>query len=265
MNKLKLFLLATLFVTFIAACDESQQKAAEEKAEEVVTEVKDAASNMISAAVTTLEGIREQNYQAAEVADEAPAAEAPASATVFDINTEDSKLTWRGKKVAYDHIGDIAISSGELAVEGGNIVAGNFEVDMSTLEDNTVEDPEDKTKLEGHLKSDDFFDVENYPTASLVITKAEPIEGVEGATHHISGNLQIKGVTKEVTFPAKVTVDGDKLLAEASFSIDRTVWEVNFNSGSVFTDLVADNIINDDINFYVYLAGEAEASRASAE
>lgn len=264
MEKLRLLGLAMLFVAFIASCGEPGQAEAEAEVEdEATTEVTEVASSMIGA-VSSLEDIRALDFTAAEVADEAAPAEAPSSATIFEISPEDSKITWRGKKVAYDHIGDIDMASGEIAVDGENVVAGNFEIDMSTLTNTDLEDPEKKGQLEGHLKSEDFFNVEQFPTSSFTITGVEAVQE-EGATHHISGNLMIKGNTKQITFPANVKIEGDKLMAESSFTIDRTMWDLEYSSGSVFTDLVADKIISDDMNFYIYLAAEAETTTASAE
>ena len=109
-----------------------------------------------------------------------------------EIKTDASKVVWKGYKVTGSHEGTISIKSGDLIFESDKLTGGEFVMDMTSI---TVTDLEGdyKGKLEGHLKSDDFFGVANHPTASLVITNAEP-SGKNA--YNVTGDLTIKGVTK---------------------------------------------------------------------
>lgn len=191
----------------------------------------------------------EMPFQAVEISQNAAKPlQAPKSAKIYNADNSASTVGWKGSKLAYFHYGTIALKSGMIAVENGKPVAGKFELDLTTINDEDQKDPADKAKLEGHLKSADFFDVEKYPVATFEISKIEP---VVDNNYMISGNLSLKGVAKEITFPGKITVSVTGAEAEAEFSIDRTEWGVNFNSGSIIKDLVAENIINDNIAFKI--------------
>ena len=161
--------------------------------------------------------------------------------------------SWNGKeaKLAYSHNGTIDLQSGALSVDGaGNIVGGSFVIDMSSIKDLDLDDPEKIAKLEGHLKSEDFFQAESYPTATFTLTN------YDAGTGMVSGNLEMKGKTHQITFPAEVNVSDNGVEAKALFSFDRTQWGVNFNSGNIFKDLVADNVISDDIALNLTLAAK---------
>lgn len=105
---------------------------------------------------------------------------------------------------------------------------------------------ESKGKLEGHLKADDFFGAETYPTASFEIADIITVDTISGATHMLSGNLTIKDITKSVSFPTQVRVLEDAILATTlPFKINRTEWGVNYRSGLMGT--IKDKIIEDEI------------------
>ena len=136
--------------------------------------------------------------------------------------------------------------------------SGNFTIDMTSLENTDLaEDAEKKAKLEGHLKSGDFFEVEKFPTATFEVTGVTA-GGTEGATHTVSGNLTMKGITKSVDIPANVSMaDGKMTIETPEFTIDRTQWDVKFNSG--LFGAVGDAIIADDVKLKITLVGTANA------
>ena len=122
--------------------------------------------------------------------------------------------------------GELPINDGVLSVNEGQVTGGNFTINVTALEVNDLEG-KDKAKLEGHLKSPDFFEVEKYPSAKFEITSVAPADSkasgtYPGATHVISGNLTLKDSTKNVTFPAKIETNGEAVGAQADFTIDRT-------------------------------------------
>ena len=167
------------------------------------------------------------------------------------VNTAKSNLEWIGKKVAGQHNGDVKLKSGSLTTQGDKITAGEFTIDMTSIQVLDL-DGEMNGKLLGHLKSDDFFSVEKHNTATFVLKDAKPKKGENGANYEITGDLTIKGITNSITFPAKVVLAGSGFVANADFTIDRTKWDIKYGSGSFFEGL-GDKTIYDDIEFSLYL------------
>ncbi|MBK6963693.1 MAG: YceI family protein [Bacteroidales bacterium] len=172
----------------------------------------------------------------------------------MNVDVAASKVEWTGAKPTGQHHGTIAISEGSLMLTDGNIVGGKFTIDMKSIVDLDLTSAEDNGKLVGHLKSPDFFDAEKYPTAVFVITSVAALSGNAEATHKITGNLTMKDATKSVTFPAKVTLEGNTLTASTpDFVIDRTQWNVQYGSKTIFNDL-KDKFINDEIGLKISLS-----------
>lgn len=147
-----------------------------------------------------------------------------------------STITWLGSKPTGKHEGVFHIKEGTLYAKDDSLTGGSFIINMHSLNNHDLAaDPENKAKLEGHLKSADFFDVEKYPTSKFEITgiskyvadSANPVI-LENPTHIIQGNLTLKDSTKNISFPAKVTVDANGINAVADLNIDRTMWGMNY-------------------------------------
>ncbi|MET0759977.1 MAG: YceI family protein [Flavobacterium sp.] len=166
------------------------------------------------------------------------------SAQTKPINTSKSKITWIGKKVTGQHEGIIKLKEGALVFKNKKIVGGNFIADMTTLI-NTDQTGKDKAKLEGHLKSTDFFDVDNHKTSKLVF---KSIAEKKPNSYTITADLTIKGKTKPVKFD--MVVKGKT--ASARFTIDRTKYGIQYGSGSFFDDL-GDRTIYDEFDLDVLL------------
>ena len=156
-----------------------------------------------------------------------------------EIKTENSKVVWKGYKVTGSHQGVIAIKSGQLTFNEDKLTGGDFIIDMSTIT-NTDLEGEYKGKLEGHLKSDDFFGIEKFPTASLIFKK---VKSTGKNSYEVTGDLTIKGKTGSVTFD--VSIYGNK--ANASLKIDRTKFDVRYGSTSFF-DGLKDKAIYDEFD-----------------
>ena len=140
------------------------------------------------------------------------------------VDTSASQLKWTGYHLAksYEHWGYVSLKSGKATVKNGKITAGEFVIDMNTISSEDVEKESDKAKLVGHLKSDDFFSVEKYPEAKLVIKKMN-------ASGKTTGDLTIRGITKEVEFQTKIEQATDsKLVATADIKVDRTDFKVMY-------------------------------------
>lgn len=160
------------------------------------------------------------------------------------VKTESSKIVWKGYKVTGSHEGTINMSTGSLTFKNDKLTDGLFVIDMTTIT-NTDMQGEYKGKLEGHLKADDFFGVEKYPTAQLDFTKVKS-EGKNSYT--VTGNLTIKDKTNPVTFT--MSIYGNK--ATASLKIDRTAFGVQYGSASFFEGL-KDKAIYDEFDLVVDL------------
>ncbi len=185
----------------------------------------------------------------AQAADSQMAAE-----TVYAVDTTASTVTWNGSKlIGGGHEGIIPIQQGNLMVANGDLVGGVFTLDITRLENRDL-DGEGKGKLEGHLKSADFFDVEQHPTAQFEITQVTPVTGKSDYNHDITGNLTLKGTSRSITIPAMVTMDGNQITASTpDFVIDRTEWGMQYGSGSGAVELAQDKIINDEVGLNLTL------------
>jgi polyisoprenoid-binding protein YceI len=176
----------------------------------------------------------------AKVSEAAEAAQA-VEGNLVQVDKQNSNIEWVGTKVTGRHNGTIQLSKGELLVQDNNLVGGSFTIDMNSL--TTLDAMGADNGLTDHLKSDDFFSVEEFPSADFVITSVKPIAEaaadteevpeidqyrVQNPSHEISGNLTIKGITRNVTFPASVRVSGTEVKAIAKFNIDRSEWDITY-------------------------------------
>ncbi len=156
-----------------------------------------------------------------------------------EIKTENSTVTWKGYKVTGSHYGTVALQSGHLVFDEGKLTGGEFVVDMTTIVTDDLEG-EYKGKLEGHLKSDDFFGVEKHPTAKLVFTK---VKSTGKNSYEVTGDLTVKGKSAPVTF--EMSIYGNK--ATANVKIDRTIYDIRYGSTAFFDDL-KDKAIYDEFD-----------------
>lgn len=161
-----------------------------------------------------------------------------------EVKTDESSVAWKAYKVTGSHNGTVDLKNGALVFDEGKLIGGEFTVDMTSLVSTDLEG-EYKGKLEGHLKSDDFFGVEKHPTSTLVFTKVVP-NGKN--SYEVTGDLTIKGITKPVTFD--VSIYGSK--ATATMKIDRAEYDVRYGSGSFFDNL-GDKTIYDEFDLVVDL------------
>lgn len=161
------------------------------------------------------------------------------------VNIGQSTITWEGRKVTGSHDGTVRLKSGILVFEDDKFKGGTFVIDMTSI---VVTDLTGKSKdnLEGHLKSDDFFDVDNFPEAKLLIKKVD-ILGADG-DYRIYGDLTIKGITNPIEFDAKLANNS----ATATIVVDRAKYDIKYKSGSFFKNL-GDKLIYDDFKLEVML------------
>lgn len=143
----------------------------------------------------------------------------------------DSRIGFVGSKVTGSHVGGFTNFTGALLVADGKLVGSpEFKIDMnSTWSDND--------RLTGHLKNADFFDVPNHPTTTFTVTAIEP-----GATNHtVTGNLNLRGVTKSIAFPAAIQVGAEAVTVKAEFAINRKDFNIVYTGRA--DDLIRDNVV----------------------
>ena len=194
------------------------------------------------------------------------------SSESYNIDTQESEVTWIGSKPTGKHHGVIPITSGDIAVEDGKVVGGTIVINVAEIDNvDLKEDPDSHSKLVTHLKSEDFFDTENHPTAEFVITSVKPYSKedsvkvkeefdtqykpasakehmVASPIHKVTGNLTMRGKTLSVSFPAHVELNDDKVIAKAKFNIDRTQWGLQYNNEANVVDKAKDKFIYNTVN-----------------
>lgn len=166
-----------------------------------------------------------------------------------NVDATKSTVNWKGEKVTGEHVGTITIKEGNLEMQKDKLTGGFFIIDMSSITCTDL-DGEYKGKLEGHLKSDDFFGTDKYPEAKLVITKAK--EGDKAGTYTVTGDLVIKGISNPVTFTVTIINDNGVIVANSNIIIDRTKYGIKYGSGS-FYDNLGDKTIYDEFTLTVNL------------
>jgi polyisoprenoid-binding protein YceI len=164
----------------------------------------------------------------------------------WKVNTTESKVEWVATKVTGYHTGVVPVKSGEIMVNNGEVTGGKFILDLANL---TVTGPKNvdsanSNKLQKHLRSADFFDVGKNPEGMFELTSVKSYKGaavkdsadsrqeainkykVSDPTHTVNGNLTLKGITKNIEFPARITISGNMAEAIAKFNIDRKDWNI---------------------------------------
>lgn len=178
----------------------------------------------------------------------------------FVVDTANSTIRFTGNGVGKNHPGKFKLSSGTVAISGNEITGGDFVINIKSMD---LEQKGDmyQNKLRPHLMSGDFFDADKFSTAKFEITHVEPYKPndkdssiVRGANFNVSGNLTIKDVTKNITFPAHVDLDAVTLKAKANFDIDRTQWKMNYGNDKT----LGDKFISEKVNIELDLQAKAQ-------
>jgi polyisoprenoid-binding protein YceI len=154
----------------------------------------------------------------------------PAAAAKDYVIRAESTIGFVGSKVTGSHDGGFKKFAGKVSVAAGKVTAAEVKIDM----DSTWSDNE---RLTGHLKNADFFDVPKFPTSTFTVTSVELANG----TNTVTGNLDLHGVTKSISFPADIQVTDDAVAVKAEFAINRR--EFNINYAGKANDLIRDNVV----------------------
>lgn len=158
------------------------------------------------------------------------------------VDVTGSTIGWKGYKPTGSHEGTISLKSGTIELDKDQVTGGTFTVDMSSIKDIDA-----SARLEGHLKSKDFFEVEAFPTSNFIITNVKAEEGKS----LVSGKITIKGITKEISFPATIVVTDSKVtLKSETIKINRADFNIKYKSKSFFNNL-KEKFINDEFDLQV--------------
>lgn len=164
----------------------------------------------------------------------------------YEVLSEESDIEWEAGKtliVNYKDNGTIDLKEGNIVVDNGEIVSGRLVFDMNTINatdtSNTENTPD---RLTGHLKSDDFFGVDEFPEAVFELTN---VQVQEGTNYDVTGDLTIRDVTESISFPVEIYMDGNEMVIDATVTVDRSLFNVRFGSGKFFENL-GDNVIDDE-------------------
>lgn len=173
-----------------------------------------------------------------------------AEVTTYTVDATNSTVKWVAKKVTGTHDGIVTMKEGNLEYTDGMLSGGSFVVDMTSIE---VKDLKGNmaAKLGGHLKSADFFDIENHPTATFTITKVVP-RGVKGE-YKVEGDLTVKGITESIKVPVVKMNEGEDGISTSesiTLVLDRTDFDVRYGSGTFFGNL-GDKTIFDDFELTI--------------
>lgn len=177
-----------------------------------------------------------------------------AQGTQFMVDTSDSHVRFTGNGVGKNHKGKFRLTEGTVAVANNRITGGNFVIDIRSMDLDEKGGMFDD-KLRPHLMSGDFFDAEKFGTAKFEITGVTAYEKndkdssvVDGANFTVSGNLTLRDVTKNISFPAKIDLDNNTLKAKADFDIDRTQWQMNYGNDKTLGNKFISETVNIELD-----------------
>jgi rhodanese-related sulfurtransferase/polyisoprenoid-binding protein YceI len=174
---------------------------------------------------------------------------------IYQVDAQKSVVEWTGRNINNRHYGRIAISEGNVVMANGRLMSGSFVLDMTTISNSDLQDEGWRSMLIRHLKSDDFFDVDNFPTATFALSGGVPIAGATSGTANmeIAGSLTIKGTTRAICFPAMVVAQEDGIVkAQAALDLDRTLFNVCYGSGKLYERLGM-HLVNDVISVELFI------------
>lgn len=169
-----------------------------------------------------------------------------ALAAYIPVSTANSEVKWQGSKGVKAlgvHYGPIAIKEAKVDIDDkGLIKDAEIEIDMTKIGNDDLSGGM-KDQLIGHLKSKDFFDVENFKTAKF---NANSVKKLDNGKYEFKGDLTIKGITKPITFIGNYTKQESKYKLKGSFKFNRTDYQIKYGSGQFFTNL-GDKMIHDEV------------------
>ena len=206
-------------------------------------------------------GLREWESAGYEVVSDGPMPKPPVPNGHYAINLDTSVVRWTGRNLFNHHHGTIKLGGGQLEVRDGQLISSTFTLDMNSIANEDLTDPQWNAMLIRHLRDEDFFAVDRFPTATFVSRAVTPVlDAVPGTPNfEVAGELTIRGVTGPLVFKAVIAAaDEDHLTGQAQFEIDRTEFGSHYGSGKLFAFL-GKHIVNDHVHLHVKIQAERAA------
>lgn len=220
-------------------------------------ESEDAVAKLVAAGYTNVAdfrgGLREWEAAGFPLEAKLPPPSAPVLDGAFQVDVTSSVIRWTGQNLFNHHEGTLKLAGGSLFLSRGKLEKGEFTIDMNSIACSDIPDSAMAAMLVGHLRTSDFFQVSEYPTAGFVVAAATPMEGAtEGTPNYcISGSLTLRGVTRDLSFPAVIAAaDAEHVTAQAHIQLDRTLFESRYGSGKFFAFL-GKHVVNDFIQLHL--------------
>ena len=182
----------------------------------------------------------------------------PGSATPqgrYELDTETSLVRWTGRNLFNHHHGTLRLSGGHIEVQNGSLQSARFTLDMNSIACDDLVDTAFNAMLIRHLRDDDFFAVDRFPTAEFICTHADPLPSCTPGTpnYTLHGTITLRGVTQPLSFPAVIAAaDADHLTGQAQFELDRTQFGSHYGSGRLFAFL-GKHVVNDHVHLHIKL------------
>ncbi|MBV6644588.1 MAG: YceI family protein [Cyclobacteriaceae bacterium] len=185
--------------------------------------------------------------------------------TKVQIDSIKSIITWIGSKPGGKHNGTIGIKNGFVTMLNDTIVGAHIQIDLNTLSVKDIpQEDEDNSKLRIHLLSDDFLDALKFPVATFKLQNLKTVDATtpdtlitkpfaEGDSFIATGQLQIKNISHNITFPISISPYQDKTIIESRLVIDRTRWGISYGDESALVDQLKDQFIYNDVSIGLYL------------
>ena len=173
----------------------------------------------------------------------------------YNLDTETSLVRWTGRNLFNHHQGTLKLASGHIEVENGVLQSAGFTLDMNTIACEDLVDTAYNAMLIRHLRDDDFFAVDRFPTAEFICTSATALPSCTPGTpnYTLHGTITLRGVTQPLSFPAVIAAaDTDHLTGQAQFELDRTQFGSHYGSGKLFAFL-GKHVVNDHIHLHIKL------------
>ncbi|HRH99057.1 MAG TPA: YceI family protein [Prosthecobacter sp.] len=181
---------------------------------------------------------------------------------IFEVDVETSVVRWTGRNLFNHHQGTIKLAGGRIEVQNGALKAASFTLDMNRIVCEDLVDTAYNALLIRHLRDDDFFAVDRFPTAEFVCERAEPLPSCTPGTpnYTLHGAMTLRGVTQPLSFPAVIAAaDADHLTGQAQFEIDRTQFGSHYGSGRLFAFL-GKHVVNDHVHLHVKLHAKRDGT-----
>ena len=173
----------------------------------------------------------------------------------YELDTETSVVRWTGRNLFNHHQGTLKLASGHIEVQNGVLQSARFIIDMNSIACEDLVDTAYNAMLIRHLRDDDFFAVDRFPTAEFVCDRAESLQACTPGTpnYTLHGSMTLRGVTQPLSFPAVIAAaDPDHLTGQAQFELDRTRFGSHYGSGKLFAFL-GKHVVNDHVHLHIKL------------